>query len=119
MTGEEIKKLTIPEKDPNGIEAHEPGAKLDEGKPRVGLMMKGFPRALLEVSKVTTFGALKYSEGGWQHVENGIDRYDDAKGRHTLYGYIEKIDPDTDLLHMAQDAWNALAKLELYLRDRK
>ena len=106
------------EKDPNGIDAHAPGAKLDAGKPRVGLMMSGFARALLEVSKVTTYGALKYSPNGWKEVKDGVDRYDDGKGRHLLEGYIEERDPDTGLLHLAQEAWNALAKLELALEQK-
>ena len=107
------------ETDPNGIDQHTPGAKLDEGKPRVGLMLSGFARALLAVSKVTTFGANKYTANGWRKVPNGIDRYNDAKGRHLLYGYLEDKDPDTDLDHLAQEAWNALAELELTLQKRE
>tara|TARA_R110000823_G_scaffold306886_2_gene429393 strand:+ start:585 stop:938 length:354 start_codon:yes stop_codon:yes gene_type:complete len=107
------------EHDPKGLDPHSPGAKLDAGKPRVGLMFSGFARALLKVSEVTTFGALKYSPGGWQHVEDGIKRYDDAKGRHLLYAAIEKIDTDSGLEHAAQEAWCALAKLELMLREEE
>ena len=109
----------LEELDPTGRSAGDPGAKLDAGKPRVGLMLQGFPRALLEVAKVPTFGSIKYTPGGWQYVPNGQDRYDDAKGRHLLQGYIEDIDPETDLKHMAQEAWNALAKLELKLREEE
>ena len=104
------------EKDPNGISAHAPGSKMDYGKPRVGLMLEGFARALLEVAAVTTFGATKYSAGGWQYVKDGVDRYNDAKARHLLKGYITPVDEDTKLLHLAQEAWNALAVLELKLR---
>jgi len=45
------------EKDPTGKQAGEPGAKLDAGKNRLGLMIGGFPRALEAVGQVTTFGA--------------------------------------------------------------
>tara|TARA_R110000782_G_scaffold264222_1_gene357299 strand:+ start:4573 stop:4911 length:339 start_codon:yes stop_codon:yes gene_type:complete len=107
------------EKDPNGISQHAPGAKLDLGKPQVGLMMEGFARALLEVSKVTTYGADKYTPHGWKSVPGGISRYDDAKGRHLLKSYIEEIDEETKLLHLAQEAWNALAKLELTLLKKE
>jgi|TARA_R110000737_G_scaffold68555_1_gene96725 hypothetical protein len=107
------------EKDPNGIDQHAPGAKLDQGKPRVGLMMAGFARALLEVSKVTTVGAIKYTANGWRQVPDGVDRYNDAKCRHLLYGYLDDKDQDTDLLHLAQEAWNALAELELTLQKRE
>lgn len=49
------------ERDPNGIDPHKPGAKLDAGKERVGLMLSGFARALLRVAAVTTYGANKYT----------------------------------------------------------
>ena len=49
--------LRTPEKDPLGLDPHAPGAKLDAGKPKVGLMLSGFARALLKVAEVTTYGA--------------------------------------------------------------
>ena len=105
------------EKDPNGLGQHEPGAKVDAGKIRVSLLFNDFPRALLEVAKIATFGANKYTAHGWLQVPNGIERYDDAKDRHILYGAIDPIDPDSGLLHQAHEAWNCLAKLELTLRE--
>lgn len=108
------------EKDPTGKRAGDPGAKLDAGKNRLGLMIGGFPRALEAVGQVTTFGANKYSPGGWQHVENGVERYTDALYRHLLKeAQGENVDPDSQLLHAAQSAWNALARLELMLREAK
>jgi hypothetical protein len=109
----------LAERDPNGIDAHSPGAKLDAGKVRVGLMFRGFARALLKVAEVTTYGARKYTPGGWQHVENGIERYDDAKCRHLLKGYLQERDPETDIEEAAHEAWNALARLELLLREKE
>lgn len=104
------------EKDPSGLSANSPGAKLDDGKVKAGLL-EDFSRALWEVAKVGTFGAVKYSRGGWQFVENGEERYKDAKWRHILKRNIEgQIDADSQCLHLAQEAWNALAQLELYLR---
>lgn len=105
------------EKDPLGKDPHEPGAKLDYGKVRVGLLFNDFPRALLEVAKVCTIGAKKYTAHGWIYVPNGIERYNDAKGRHILYGAIQDIDDDYGLLHLAHEAWNTLAELELKLRE--
>ncbi len=106
------------EKDPNGIAAGDPGAKLDSGKVRVGLMMRGFPRALMEVAEITTFGASKYSDGGWETVPDGINRYTDAMQRHNLkIAMGEYLDPDSELPHAAHAAWNALAVLELTLRE--
>tara|TARA_R110000787_G_scaffold56708_1_gene130184 strand:- start:162 stop:512 length:351 start_codon:yes stop_codon:yes gene_type:complete len=102
------------EKDPNGFDQHTPGAKMDAGKVRVGLMMSGFSRALEEVAKVTTYGAEKYTPNGWKSLNNAIERYGDALARHQLKGYKEEID-ESGLRHSAMLCWNALAKLELEL----
>lgn len=105
------------ETDPNGISANTPGAKLDAGKPRLSLVLGGFPRALVEVAKVGTYGAKKYTDNGWQSVPGGFERYTDAMQRHQLAEWRgEKFDRDTLLDHAAHLAWNALARLELMLR---
>lgn len=105
------------EKDPTGLNPHQLlGAKLDDGKPMAGLLLD-FGLALLEVSKVSTYGAKKkYSRGGWQHVEDGENRYTDALLRHLIAERYEERDAESDLLHAAQTAWNALARLELKMR---
>lgn len=104
------------EEDPNNKDPHESGAKLDAGKNRVGLVLGGFPNALLEVSKVGTGGAIKYSDNGWKTVPNGFDRYTDAMLRHHFkFEAGEFNDQDTGLSHLAHRAWNALATLELHL----
>lgn len=110
----------ITEVDPNGKQPGEPGAKLDYGKvPVVRGVLQYFPRALLAVGQVSEAGARKYSWKGWESVPDGIVRYRDALGRHILYEDIEgPIDSDTGLLHAAQIAWNALAVLEMMLRER-
>lgn len=106
------------EKDPNGIEFNQPGAKGDAGKPRISLIINGFPRALWAIAEVATYGAHKYSDGGWQSVPNGQERYFDAGLRHMLLKAMgEEKDSDSGLLHLQQKAWNALAELELYLRE--
>lgn len=121
------------EADPTGRSPNQPGAKLDAGKAPV---MRGaiqyFPRALIAVSYVSQFGANKYTWNGWESVPDGFDRYSDALGRHLVYGAIGHFDardiellkllqgvadnPTPELAHAAQDAWNALARLELLLR---
>lgn len=100
--------------------ATEKGVKLDQGKPDVDLVLGGFARALLEVSKVGTFGAEKYTRYGFLDVPNGEERYDSAGLRH----YLEKkkgnpYDKESGLLHAAHSAWCSLANLELYLRRRE
>jgi hypothetical protein len=104
--------------DPNGIPQHAPGAKLDSGKPMGGLLVD-FGRALLAVAEVGTYGAYKYTRGGWQHVPDGINRYTDALFRHLLLEQRELYDQESELLHAAHSAWNALSRLELILRERE
>ena len=105
------------EADPNGKSQHEAGAKLDAGKNRLGLVLHGFSLALREVGKVGTYGAAKYTPNGWVEVPDGFDRYTDAMYRHLLAEYDNPGDQDTGLLHAAHAAWNALARLELVLRE--
>ncbi len=113
-------KLIKEETTPDGKSQHEPGAKVDAGKPRVDLVLGGFPNALLAVSEVGTFGANKYTDNGWKEVEDGLRRYSDAGLRHYLYDKTgELIDPDSGLLHTAHLAWNVLAVLELQLQELK
>lgn len=104
--------------DPHGLPAHIPGAKLDAGKRRMQLVLFGFARALEAVGDVGTFGAEKYTSNGWLHVANGQERYTDALLRHLLReGADEAADPESGIPHAAHVAWNALARLELMLRE--
>ena len=106
------------EADPNGLHPNSPGAKLDAGKVRPSRVLGGFARALWEVSKVGTYGATKYTDNGWMEVADGDKRYDDAKMRHWLKEKMgEKCDKDTNLTHLAHEAWNALARLDLHIRE--
>jgi hypothetical protein len=100
------------------LDQHTPGAKLDQGKVRLGLVMGGFSRALIEVGKVGTFGARKYTDNGWVDVPDGEARYTDAMLRHLLADLGgESVDEESGLLHAAHAAWNALAVLDLKLRE--
>lgn len=106
------------ELDPTGLGAHIPGAKLDAGKNRLGLVLGGFAGALEAVGRVGTFGAAKYSDGGWLHVPVARERYTDAFLRHIMRDLAgEQDDPETGLLHAAHAAWNALARLQLILNE--
>ena len=102
---------------PDGVAQHAPGAKLDAGKVKAGVLGQ-FARALMRIAEVGTGGADKYTRGGWQHVQNGEERYEDAKWRHLLKGYIDEYDHEWELEHLAHEAWNALAQLELALRRK-
>lgn len=116
---EEFKEIV--EKDPYGKNPHEPGTKLDAGKP---CMYRGlinyFPRAVEAVAEISTFGASKYAWKGWETVPEGFERYSDAMVRHLAKeGKGELLDPDSGLLHAAHTAWGALARLELLLRSKE
>ena len=108
------------EKDPNGLDPHAPGAKLDAGKPRPSLVLHGFADAIAEVIAVAEYGAQKYSPDGWREVRDGQARYTEAKLRHQMAAARgELIDPATGLRHAAQEAWNALAALQLQLEQEE
>lgn len=90
------------------------GAKHDAGKIRAGLVLADFPRALLAVGEVATFGAQKYAAHSWRTVPAAAERYRDAFFRHQLAAAAgERIDRESGLPHAAHIAWNALALLEL------
>src|SRR5690349_21554947 len=77
-----------------------------------------FPRAIEAVASVSAFGASKYAWKGWEGVDDGYNRYSDAMVRHVASeGKGEVLDPDSGLLHAAHTAWNALARLELLIRE--
>lgn len=108
------------EKDPNGIASGVAGAKLDAGKISVTRgCLHYFPLALMAVAELSCIGAKKYSWKGWESVSDGINRYGDAMGRHELRiaGDYTRRDSDTGVLEASAVAWNALARLELILRE--
>ena len=117
MIDERARSL-LPEKDPNGIAQHDPGAKLDDGKIRAALL-EDFSLALMAVSEVLTYGAEKYSPHGWTFVGNGEERYRDAAWRHLLAGCKEESDRESGLPHEAMVIWNFLAAYELKLRGER
>lgn len=112
------------ERDPHGLDSHTQGAKLDAGKPAVfrGLF-DYFPRAALAVAEVSTLGAKKYAWKGWEVVPDGINRYSDALARHLLAesieGPLDNGPKGIGTLHAAQVAWNAMARLELIIREQE
>lgn len=110
----------IIERDPNGKDLKAGGAKADAGKiPVTRGALHYFPRAILAVAELSQIGATKYSWKGWESVPDGINRYGDAMGRHELriQGDFSRRDPDTNVLEATAVAWNALARLELILRE--
>lgn len=106
--------------EPDGKDQHSGGAKLDGNKNRMSLVLDDFANALLEVGKVGTYGAKKYTDSGWTTVENAIPRYKDAMLRHHFQEAAgEEFDVDTNIVHAAHRVWNDLAVLELMLLESK
>lgn len=118
MTGKFYKPTG--EVDPSGKDLKAGGAKADAGKvPVVRGALHYFPRAITAVAELSGIGAKKYSWKGWESVPDGIHRYADALGRHELRiedDYTRR-DSDTGVLEATAVSWNALARLELILRD--
>lgn len=94
------------------------GHKYDQNKPIAGAL-QDMGLALLEVSKLLTFGEKKYARSSWLHVPNGHQRYTDALMRHLLLENTEFSDPETSLGHDVAVATNALFRLELRLRRER
>lgn len=107
------------EADPYGKSPNQPGAKLDAGKAMMSLVLLDMSLALERVAAVATYGAQKYTKGGWLKVPNGVERYTDAMFRHLLREPQEHLDPDTGIEHAAHAAWGALARLQLMLLEKQ
>ena len=117
---EPIQQCLDMEHDPEGRDLHQAGAKADHGKVRMHLITGGMARAITEVAKIGTFGAAKYTDNGWIAVPDGFRRYEDAQQRHAAKRHMgETNDSDSGLLHLAHEAWNCLAKLDLYIREQE
>lgn len=88
--------------------------KSDAGKPRMGLL----PFDSLEaVADILTFGAEKYGPRTWQTIEAPEDRYLDALLRHlSAHAQGEDLDPESQRLHLAHAACNALFLLHFALK---
>ena len=93
------------------------GIKHDGDKIRMDLLPF---EALEAVAEVLTHGARKYSDIGWQTVENGERRYLAALLRHLAARERgEMTDPESGLLHAAHMAADALFILWFELQKEK
>ena len=89
--------------------------KYDSGKLLANIPFEDFPLAIKELIRVCTFGAQKYARSSWKTVSNGEQRYQDARARHFLE--VGK-DEESELDHLAHEAWNCLALLQLKLEKQ-
>lgn len=95
------------------------GIKYDEGKPRIAEMILDFKEPLLELCKVWIFGVDKYGKSNWKLVENGKNRYLNAFYRHNMALLEKDTDDESNILHAAHMAFNALAYLFFVLKEKE
>ena len=93
------------------------GIKYDSAKPRMNLLP---PKAIVEVSKVLTFGAEKYDAENWRKLDDLQNRYTAGALRH-IFAHMdgEQLDPETNLSHLAHALCCLLFKLEIELENAK
>ena len=83
-----------------------------------------FPRAILELAKLSQFGTTKHEvsidDVSYRDIPDGEGVLLDAQVRHICQEAItgEVNEDDGGHLHATQDAWNALARLEIILIRR-
>ena len=92
------------------------GIKYDSEKPRMNLLP---PKAIVEISKVLTFGAAKYDAENWRKLDDLQNRYTAGALRH-IFAHMdgEELDPETNLSHLAHAMCCLLFKLEIELEER-
>ena len=92
--------------------------KHDSGKDRWDLLPL---RAVREVVRVLTFGSRKYAEWNWVTVPNARERYKAALDRHVAAWWCdgERLDPESELHHLAHAACDVLFLLALEVGDTR
>ena len=93
------------------------GIKYDGEKPKMHLLP---PKAIVEISKVLTFGAAKYDAENWRKLDDLQNRYTAGALRH-IFAHMdgEQLDRETNLSHLAHAMCCLLFKLEIELEDAK
>lgn len=88
------------------------GRKNDQGKRRYSLVPSGVMR---DVVDVLMFGAGRYGDWNWLHVQDWRARYYDALRRHidAWWSDDEWLDSDSGLPHLAHATVNAMFLLTL------
>ena len=94
------------------------GIKFDGGKLRLAEMMQDFRLPLSAVCRVWEFGADKYEKSNWKKVDNATDRYTNAMLRHLMEEEAKPFDDESELLHAAHVAWNAIARLYFIMHEK-
>ena len=93
------------------------GKKFDSEKPMMQLLPS---KALVEVSKVLSFGANKYGKENWRELDDLQDRYTGGTLRHIFAHMDDEFkDPETNYSHLAHAVCGLLFKLEIELEKDK
>jgi len=92
------------------------------GKVRMDLVMQDMPRAIEALARVMTWALAEkgYKESDWLHVPDGIREYHGGLHRHDnkeMRG--QEFDDESGLEHAIHTAWNAMARVELILREKE
>jgi hypothetical protein len=90
------------------------GIKYDQDKPDYSLLPFG---PVDDIVKVLTYGAKKYDRFNWSKVER--HRYEAACLRHiSAYLQGEKLDPETDISHLAHAATSLIFLMEFDKKEK-
>lgn len=93
------------------------GIKYDADKPKFSLIKVD---AFMEMVKVLTYGAKKYSPDNWKLLENSQQRYFDAANRHMWAWFSgEKHDSESGYHHLAHAMSSLLFIMQMDLEDEK
>lgn len=99
------------------------------GKIAIELFDHGFPNAIMAVGEVMTWAAEHkgYKPHDWKNLPNSEIAFDAAASRHRIKRHIQagngltpqfRTDEESELLHLAHEAFNVLAQLELVITNR-
>lgn len=129
MTGDEVEEIV--EETPPAIACGTSIARpiLSErkvGKIAIELFDHGFPNAVMAVGEVMTWAAEHkgYKPHDWKNLPNADTAFDAAGSRHRVKRNIQRasgdyhidcVDEESKLLHLAHEAFNVLAQLELVI----
>lgn len=121
------------------ILANKPAIKEDEessaldkrknGKIRMELVDQGFPLALMELGRVMTWANENkgYKDHDWKQLPDAENGFKGAAARHRVkfdaqraFGneMLDCVDEESGIIHLAHEAFNVLALLELALAGR-
>jgi len=99
------------------------------GKISIELFDEGFPNAVLAIGEVMTWAAEHkgYKPHDWKNLPEGRTAFLAAASRHRVKRHVQQVsgvpveaqvDEESNLLHLAHEAFNVLAQLELAITNR-